>query len=430
MNNIAIFGLGISGISTVNYYANKKGYTIYAGDDNNDSLSKIKNNNIKKTPFSDWPWDKIEFLVLSPGIALSYPEPHDIVKKAISENVPIICDIECFYMEKHGQVKLIGITGTNGKSTTTALIHHILSDNGIPSEIGGNFGIPIMDLDIEKEGYRVIEISSFQLDLLNKTSFDYSLLLNITPDHLARHGGFKNYVKAKKRIFKFNNNNGLGVICTDQEVTKNIFSELKNENITTYKSKDFEELKDVDFNNLPGEHNKQNIVGAYIICKKIGLSNEQIIDSIKSFKGLEHRIEKVLESDKFLIINDSKATNADATEPALKTYDNIIWLAGGVMKEGGIESLKHLFPKIKHAIFYGEAKDEFAKIFKQSGQNNFTIVNSLAKAIDTSLDICKKNVGKHNIVLSPACASFDEFKNFEERGKFFKKTITEKIRSL
>lgn len=432
-NIIAIFGLGISGISTANYYANNN-TPVYADDDNKDSYKKLNHNNIITEDFNEWDWLKIKQLVLAPGIALNFPEPHPIVKKAKEHNTPIICDIECFYQEKSENIKLIGITGTNGKSTTTALTNHILNECGYPAEIGGNYGIPIMDLDTENTKFKVIEISSFQLDLLSQTHFDYSLLLNITPDHLSRHGGLEGYIEAKKRIFKKQNNSSISIICTDQEVTRTIASEIKNteSQLTTYQTNSFAEIDNIKFDNLPGEHNKQNIIAAFLICKSIGLETASIIKAIHCFQGLEHRIEKVFETPNIIAINDSKATNADATEPAIKTFENIIWLAGGVAKEGGIETLQSLFPKIHHAIFYGDAKNDFINSYKTAGYNNFSTVENLSSAIQHAknfyLDDKNKPENQHKkytILLSPACASFDEFKNFEERGKFFKSQIKE-----
>lgn len=422
--SIAVFGMGISGLATADYYA-KKGYNIFIDDDNKNSLKAPFNKNIKPIPFKNWSYKDLEFLVLSPGIALNFPDPHPVVLEARKHKVKIICDIECYYQEKTEDVKLIAITGTNGKSTTAALTNHILNDCGKNSEIGGNFGIAAMSLNTSTAGYKVIEISSFQLDLLDESHFNYSLLLNITPDHLARHGGLENYITAKKRIFKKQDESCFSIICTDQEITSDIKNNLKTEaKIIEYKTDNFEELSNIEFNNLPGHHNKQNIIGAYIICKSIGLNWQEIIKAIKSFEGLEHRIEKVCTTYNYTAINDSKATNADATEPALKTFNNIIWLAGGVEKEGGIEKLQYLFPKIEHALFYGEARHSFAKSFQVNQYKNFSLTENLHEAIKSAKEYCKKNKDKnYTILLSPACASFDEFKNFEERGKFFKSNI-------
>ncbi len=422
-NVIGVFGLGISGKSIIEYYS-KTNIKIYADDDKDSSYFEATNTYFKN--YTKWPWEKLDFLVFSPGIPLNYPEPHEIVKLARKYNIKIICDIECLFFEKNDDIKLIGITGTNGKSTTTALINHILNECGVSSEIGGNFGIPAMSLDLVAKGYKVIEISSYQLDLLDKTIFDYSLLLNITPDHIDRHGNFENYIKAKERVFKGVNADNC-IICIDQKITKEIFQRNGN-NLTSYQTEIFDELKTYSFPNLPGEHNLQNIIGAYLICKKIGLKNTDIINAIKSFKGLEHRIELVTENNNYLAINDSKATNADATKPALKTFDNIIWLAGGVAKDGGIEDLSEYFDKIETAIFFGEAKQIFKNSFQSKSNKKIFIEKNLQKAVEKAFEIVNIKRGKkYTILLSPACASFDEFKNYEERGQFFKKLVLNNI---
>ncbi len=241
---------------------------------------------------------------------------------------------------------------------------------------------------------------------------------------MERYITIDKYIDSKIRVFKYQTPHDIGIICTDTEVMQKITSECKNKfqsKFITYKTS--EHLSGNNFLNLPGSHNLQNITAAYLTCKQVGLNDEQIISSIKTFKGLEHRLENVLELPEVKFINDSKATNADATEPALKTFTNIYWLAGGVPKEGGIEPLSLYFSKIKHAFFYGQARHEFAKTYSEAGFNNFTVLDTFKQAFETSAHSAfsnGKSTSTQNVVLlSPACASFDEFKNYEQRGKIF-----------
>lgn len=441
---LAIVGLGKSGFSAVKYFLNKK-YEIYAWDDNitslNNCFAELKNNKTIDTkkilaieqstnqplPYQSWDWNNISEILFSPGIPVSLPKPHPIAELANKHNIPIISDIEVLARDKNPNSKIIAITGTNGKSTTTALIFHILKENNIPTQIGGNYGIPALDLDIKKDCWFVLEVSSFQLDITPSAKFNVAVFLNLTPDHMERYVTVDKYAQSKMRIFNFQEKADTAIICTDTEIMQGLSNQLKQknkQNIISYKTGEY--LKNLDFQNLPGEHNLQNITAAFFACRQVGLTDEQIINSIRSFIGLDHRMQKVAETENVKFINDSKATNADATEPALKTFENIYWLAGGVPKEGGIEPLKKYFSKIRHAYFYGQAKDNFAKTYSEAGFSNFTILNSFREAFAqagndaSSNPLLQPSKNQNIVLLSPACASFDEFKNYEERGILFK----------
>jgi len=423
---VAIIGLGKSGASAVRFFT-EQNYKIYLFDDNPSSLEAYKANPncIIQNP-ENWDFSKIESVIFSPGIPHLLPKPHKIAELARQNNVEIICDIEVLWRYKPENSKIIAITGTNGKSTTTALIHHILKQNNLPAEIGGNFGIPALDLDLKTDGkIFVIETSSFQLDLLNDAIFDVAVFLNLTPDHLERYQTMQNYLLSKQRVFKGQGADCTSIICIDDEYTKQA-GKWCDDNLTSkkfyYSVKD-ETLKNEQFQYLQGEHNRQNILAAYYATKQFGLSDEQIISAIKTFKGLKHRANIIFENEFIRFVNDSKATNADATEPALKTFENIFWLAGGVAKSGGIESLTKYFPKIKKAYFYGQDGKSFAETFSKAGYQNFVYLEKFEQAFKASSQDAI-NSGKQNnfqacVLLSPCCASFDEFKNFEHRGEVF-----------
>ena len=421
---VGIFGLGKSGIASATYFRNK-GYETFVWDDSIEAIKSLDIANIIAVDYQKWPWEELESVVLAPGIPLIHPKPHRVVELAHEHGVEVICDIEVLMRDASKRAKFIGITGTNGKSTTTALIYHVLKECGVDAQIGGNFGVAALSLNAGKDSVFVLEVSSYQIDLLKKAKFDVAVLLNITPDHIDRYGSFERYTQSKKEIFKNQDEDDVAIICVDQDVTKRIAKELDAEsgvNLVTYVTNGHV-LKGHNFVYLPGEHNRQNIIATYFACKSIGVDEDKIIAAIKTFKGLDHRMQRVFESAEIKFINDSKATNAEATEPALKTFESVYWLAGGVPKEGGIKKLEKYFPKIKHAYFYGQAADEFTGQYKAAGHNNFTTLKTIKDAFDAAAEAALKDAQKSGqqaiLLLSPACASFDEFKNYEERGKRF-----------
>ena len=402
MKTYAVFGLGKSGKATVDYLT-ARGDTVLAWDDNEPARAGIN-----CTPVDKWDWAKIDALVLSPGITLTHPRPHYIAEAANNAGKPIICDIEILYQD-NPQATFIGITGTNGKSTTTALTAHILRENGYDMAVGGNLGTPALTLG--KHKYYVIETSSYQLDLLHETRFNVAVWLNISPDHIDRHGDINGYIKAKKRIFK--NGNDIAIIGTDDDHSKAVLAETKN-------ATGFSKTNIIgEFPNLPGTHNMQNINAAYLAAKAVGIADDKIIAAIKIFPGLEHRIEKVAVINGVTYINDSKATNADSSQYALACFDEIYWIIGGVPKAGGISSLTEFFPRIKKAFVIGQATDEFVATLE--GKVPYSKSGTLENAVKEAFREAKSGV----VLLSPACASFDQFKNFEERGNAFKKFVHE-----
>ncbi len=474
MENFIIYGLGKSGLSTIKHLANNfKNNEIIGTDDNNSALEnnelkalEKKFSNVKFLPANEIKFSKNSKIIFAPGIPLYFPKTHKILNICQTNNCDLICDIELFYRQNYLNNDFIGITGTNGKSTTTALINFVLKYLNIDCEAGGNIGVPCFDLPIKQKFCYVFETSSFQLDLMSQTKFSIANLINITPDHLDRHGSMANYIDSKKRIFANQDHHDFSIINIDDEISLKIFLELKNK--STFKSQlvsistsqipnkinDFgvSVINGILYNNifsanlslqinsqfLRGKHNDQNIAFAFasVFCyyyKKFKNDfnfleiSQKIIDTIEKFKGLKHRLQIVKKTSDICFINDSKATNADSTQNALKAFDNIFWILGGKPKDGGITSLKPYFKKIIKAYLIGEASDEFAKILTENNVN-FEKCYDLKTAFSKSLFDAKNNsLSEKNILLSPACASFDQFKNFEERGDCFCKLVDDNI---
>lgn len=441
---IAVFGLGKAGTSTVNSLLHA-GAEVYVWDDGEAAREKLKAENKKDvhiTPVAQMPWNEIKLLALSPGIPLTHPKPHEVVVLANQANCPVICDIEIL-SQSQNKSKFLGITGTNGKSTTTALSGHILKTAGLEAEVGGNIGIPALDLNaLGSDGIYVMEMSSFQLDLIKQTHFNVSILLNVTPDHLDRHGDMQGYVDAKCHIFENQSKNDVAIIGVDDEPSQKVYEKLKaaakigtiipistkrevaggilvKEGViydNTWAAQQKYVLGKLD--RLPGEHNGQNIAAAFAATKALGVPAEKIIEAVKSFGGLRHRIQLAAEIDGIKFVNDSKATNAEATANALRAYDDIYWILGGLSKEGGIGSLEEFFPRIRHAFLIGKAQDDFAKVL--DNKVPYTKCDTLAKAFEASADKALSDARKGSVVLlSPACASWDQWPNFEVRGDAF-----------
>ncbi len=461
MTNYIVYGLGISGIATLKYLA-KNQQKIIACDDNWQAVSNLKSkllaenftfiNNIEFLKFEEIKWDQNTVIIFAPGIPLYHPKPHKIVEIIAKYGCKLICDIELFYQQFHQDYNFIGITGTNGKSTISALTNFIINHLGLTSEVGGNIGIPCFSLgNLAKNSAYVLEMSSFQLALVNNLHFRIASLGNITPDHIDRHGGAAEYIAAKKRIFNHQNADDYSIIGIDNHNSLKVFESLKQNrnfksNLITISTKKIAPnsvaviagklYNRIDNANsefllsdifLKGEHNAENIAIAFANCycylKQQNLLTKipesKIIDAIRLFKGLRHRMQLLGQINHINFINDSKATNAESTENALKVYDNIYWILGGAEKEGGIEILKPYFKKITKAYLIGHATEIFAKIL-QENQVIFEKCGNLENAFNKAHEDAKKDpLDQKNILLSPACASYDQWKNFEERGDFF-----------
>lgn len=453
---VAILGLGKTGMAVARELK-LRGVHVIAWDDKEVLRKEAEGLHVTIKDLRNVDFSDVELLVISPGIPHTYPEPHPVAKLAKESGVKIVSDVELF-VSTYKKAKYIGITGTNGKSTTTALVYHILKENGIPCAIGGNFGIPVFDLPIlDNNGYYVFEMSSYQIELSPSIDFDVAVLLNITPDHLSRHNGMEGYVNVKKSIFnRKSKKNCINVVAVDDTYTKKIFNELQKTqdtslNIPVSYSKKIEngyfvssqgmlidntknaksEIFDLSsLDNLCGKHNWQNISAAFAVAKSVGLSNTKIINAIKTFKTLEHRIEYVGTFAGIKFIDDSKATNAESVKYAIDSMNDIYWIIGGRQKEGGISLLEPQLSNgnIKRTFVIGECEKDFYNLTKKymPSYRCHKLEKAVYKAFKLALKDLKKGKVKNPVILlSPATASFDQYKSFEERGDHFKSLFRE-----
>jgi len=442
---VGVFGLGKAGNAAI-AALKAGGAKVYSWDDsfeNPHPLTKGEGKFLGRNTkhYKYWDWKQLKALVLSPGVPLTHPAPHPVVELAKLHNVPIVGEVELLY-RACPEATYIGITGTNGKSTTTTLIGHILQEAGVECQVGGNLGTPALALNpLGKGGVYVIEMSSYQLDLLHSTRFNVAVLLNITPDHLDRHGDMAGYIAAKQHIFDRQTADDVAILGVQgsefriQEakiIDISATEELKNgvyvKDGVLY---DTSTIHHPPFTihpipSLTGKHNWQNAAAAYAAARAVGVAPEKIYAAMQNFAGLRHRLQLVATINGVKFINDSKATNADATANALAPYLNIYWILGGKAKAGGIESLAPYFPHIAHAFLIGEAAEDFAKTLE--GKVPYTQCGTLEVAVEKAFALPRNDDQQPpTILLSPACASFDQFKNFEQRGDVFCELV-EKIK--
>jgi UDP-N-acetylmuramoylalanine--D-glutamate ligase len=438
--NVAVLGLARSGLAAAEALV-KGGARVLAWDDAPARRATASSRGVPINDLAVVDLSGVRALVLSPGIPSTFPTPHKIAARAREAGIDIISDIELLARSCRA-ARYAGITGTNGKSTTTTLLGHILEDAGLPVAVGGNLGIPVLLLEaLGAEGIYVLEMSSYQLELTKSLTFDVAILLNITPDHLDRHGGMEGYIAAKERIFAGQNPRQAAVIGVDDAICRGIAEKLAKTGhkiipisverpveggvyvingklVDDIDSTQKQILDLADAARLPGSHNWQNAAAAFAAARCLGVDAAAAARGIKSFPGLAHRQELVAIIDGVRYINDSKATNADAAAKALACYDDICWIAGGVAKEGGIASLAAYFPRIRHAFLIGEAAAAFAATL--SGQVPFTHSGDLATALGQARAAAKPGGA---VLLSPACASFDQFTDFEARGDAFRELV-------
>jgi len=443
---MAVFGLARTGLAAARALV-AAGAQVTVWDDNATAVEAARAEGLPVEDLTTADWSGLQSLVLSPGVPLTHPRPHWTVDRARPAGCEIIGDVELFArtvnaLPPHDRPKVCGITGTNGKSTTTALIGHICREAGRAVRVGGNIGFGVLGLDdIEAEAVYVLELSSYQLDLTASLKCDAAVLLNISPDHLDRHGSMENYVEAKRRIFANQVKGDTAVIGVDDPWGQRICTEITALNKRTIRpissgramGRGFYVLqgalydatgeRSVDVANLGrarallGRHNWQNAAAAYAACLALGLSSAEILRGMLSFPGLAHRMQEVARVGKVRFINDSKATNADAARQAMATFDQFYWIVGGRAKAGGIESLSDLFPRIARAYLIGEATEDFARTLK--GHVKAVACGDLATAVAAAHADAKATDRDAVVLLSPACASFDQFPDFEVRGEAF-----------
>ena len=426
--DVGILGLGLSGLAAARVLLNSKA-NIFVFDDKKEKPSIIKKSNWIN--YNYWPWESIKTLVVSPGIPINNKEKHNAIKLAIDNKVKIINDIDLF-VEIYPKAKIIGITGTNGKSTTAALLFHILKFNKIKSVICGNFGIPACSInDPGENGVIILELSSYQLDGAKSLSLDIATIINITPDHLDYHETFDRYVSSKLKIINFLKRNGIFIYDKSNKLLNKIidtnkYNSLKFSSVNEKEAKDFIN----DNNYLKGTHNAINASIAISIAKKLNINDNKIELAIKRFEGLSHRMEPLYISSNFKIINDSKSTNGESTAAALKSFSNIFWIVGGKPKNDGIGQAKNFLDKVVEIFLIGNSTKYFSEEILKFNEN-IPINECITLEKATILAIKKSKMSKlknYVILLSPSAASFDQFKSFEDRGNQFKKIISQQIK--
>jgi UDP-N-acetylmuramoylalanine--D-glutamate ligase len=380
----------------------------------------------------------LDALILSPGIPHTLPVPHRIAAAARAVNCPIWTDAELLFQAVRGagsRAKFAGITGTNGKSTTTALLAHILTTAGIPNAAGANLGPAALSLPLLPDaGVYVLEMSSYMLERLATLRFDAAAMLNLSPDHLDRHGDMDHYAAAKRQIFARQQPGDTAIVGTDDAASRAILAEMPgaisisgNHEATIWAGGTRLQDRDgliVDLAQaaaLPGPHNAQNAATAAALALALGVPRTKIAEGITTFPGLAHRQELVADLHGIRFVNDSKATNADATARALACYDRIVWIAGGISKSGGIAPLSNYFPRIAKALLIGRDAPAFAQILAAENIDH-EIVETLDRAVPAALAAARATASPV-VLLSPACASFDQFSGFEARGARFRDLV-------
>jgi UDP-N-acetylmuramoylalanine--D-glutamate ligase len=446
---VAVFGLGRSGLATCKALA-AGGAAVVAADDTAESRQAAAAAGFDAKDLREADWSRFAALVLAPGVPLTHPEPHWTVARAKAAGVEIIGDIELFCREREvscPDAPFVAITGTNGKSTTTALIAHILHSAGRDAQMGGNIGTAILDLEPPAaRRVHVIEMSSFQIELTPSLSPSVGILLNISPDHLDRHGTMEHYAALKARLVAAAQR---PIIGEDDDWCRDIADRLRLAergwvDLVSARSRvahgwyatgtalvarapwtgplgAFADLAGIS--SLRGRHNIQNALAASAAAMILDVAPAHVASAMHTFPGLPHRLEEIGRIASTLFINDSKATNADSTATALAAFErDIFWILGGKPKEGGITSLASYFPRIAKAYLIGEATEEFAATL--NGSVTFDRCGTLDAAVAAATREALASGAREPVVLlSPACASYDQFRNFEVRGHAFRKLV-------
>src|SRR5262245_35691640 len=445
---VAVFGLGGSGLVSASALL-AGGADVVAFDDDAQSVARANAAGIPTADLRELDWSKIAALVLAPGVPLTHPSPHWSVHLARKTGVEVIGDIELFCRERRRLVPgapFVAITGTNGKSTTTALTAHLAASAGLHAQLGGNIGTAILSLEPPAAGrVHVVECSSYQIDLAPSLDPSVGILINLSEDHLDRHGTMENYAAVKARLVAGVPNDGIAIIGVDDQWCEEIAARLAqagkrvvqisvrrklNHGLYVESSRILRaqggeaafiaELGGIG--SLRGLHNAQNAACAAAAALALGLEPASIQAGLRSFPGLAHRMEQVGHRGAVLFVNDSKATNADSAAQALACFHDIFWIAGGRPKTGGIESLRSFFPRVRKTYLIGEAADQFAATLADMVPHE--IAGTLDKALASAAgDAATSPAQEPVVLLSPACASFDQYRNFEVRGDAFRALV-------
>ncbi len=442
---VAVFGLGRSGLSAARALL-AGGAKVLAWDDDEARRAAAEAAGVPLRDLCREGFGDARTVVLSPGVPLTHPAPHEVVVRAAESGLEVIGDIELFARSRPTS-KVVAVTGTNGKSTTTALIGHILAACGFEVEVGGNIGRPVLDMRrLNGGGVYVVELSSYQLDLTTSFVADVAVLLNLTADHLDRHGDMAAYAAAKRRIFAGQGCEQWAIVGVDDPASRALRDWLKGERCIRllaisgegpvdggvyvadgilHDAMDGGAVARCDLRPLaalPGSHNGQNAAAAYAAARALGVEGGAIATALASFPGLAHRLERVRVADGVLFVNDSKATNPDAAARALACYRPVYWIAGGRAKAGGLDALEPYLDRVARAYLIGEAAPRFAALLE--GKVPVTIAGTLAAAVAQAYDDARASQARDAVVLlSPACASFDQFRDFEARGEAFRAAV-------
>ncbi len=412
----AVVGLGKNGLPAARSLT-AMGAQVVAWDDKPEMREAAAGLTLRDPATGEFDFDA---LVLSPGIPHRLPKPHPAAEWALASGVPILSDTELLFQAVRAagsKARFAGITGTNGKSTTTALLAHILETAGMPVAAGANLGPAALSLPLlPHHGVYVLEMSSYMLERLATLRFDAAAMLNLSADHIDRHGDMAGYALAKRAIFDRQTDRDLAVIGADDAPSCAMADWLKDRAARVITVSGTQPTFPPG-PALPGTHNAQNAAAATAMARFLGASDAAIAAGLLSFPGLPHRQQRILTVDGVTFINDSKATNADATERALVCYDRIVWIAGGMAKEGGIEPLAPLFPRIARALLIGRDAPQFAATL-QRNDVPFEMAGTLEAAVPAAFAAAKET-GAPVVLLSPACASWDQFTGYDQRGDRF-----------
>jgi UDP-N-acetylmuramoylalanine--D-glutamate ligase len=445
---VAVFGLGGSGLACCEALK-AGGADVVACDDSIDRMVEATQAGFMTADLRTVSWQNFAALVLTPGVPLTHPKPHWTVLAARQAGVEVIGDVELFCRERRRHAPnapFVAITGTNGKSTTTALIAHLMREAGHDVQMGGNIGTAILSLEPPRNGrVHVIEMSSYQIDLCPSLDPSVGILLNVSEDHLDRHGTIQHYAAVKERLVAGVQAGGAAIVGVDDGWSRAIADRLdqagkpvvrvsvkqpladgiyfEHETVVRASGGARSEIARIGgIGSLRGLHNAQNAACASAAVLALGVDREMLQKGLRNFPGLAHRMEQVGRRGNVLFVNDSKGTNADATARALSSFGDIFWIAGGKPKTGGITSLVEFFPRIRKAYLIGEAAQEFAATLE--GKVPYEISETLDVAIpDAADDAAASGIADPVVLLSPACASFGQYRNFEIRGARFRELV-------
>jgi UDP-N-acetylmuramoylalanine--D-glutamate ligase len=447
---VAVFGLARTGLTAARALI-AGGAEVALWDEKDAARALAAAEGLPLVDLAQADWTRFDALLLSPGVPLTHPEPHWTVRAAQAAGVEIVGDVELFARTVNAapdwkRPKVAAISGTNGKSTTTALLGHISAAAGKDTRIGGNIGVGLLGLeDMHGGAVYVLELSSYQLDLTSSLKPDAAVLLNISPDHLDRHGGMEGYVQAKRRVFLNQVKGDTAVIGVDDPWCQRICTDLVVANRRTIRpisatksmGRGVYALQGVLYDAtgdrvnevadltraraLPGRHNWQNAAAAYAAALALGIRGEVAAEALMTFPGLAHRMEDVGRIGRVRFVNDSKATNADAARQAMTAIPRFYWIAGGLPKAGGITPLEDLFGRIEKAYLIGDAAPEFARTLE--GRAPWTICGDISRAVAAAFRDASEAGTDAVVLLSPACASFDQFPDFEVRGDAFRAVV-------